>query len=248
MHVRIIQAHPDPGSFNGALSRAATQALSRDGHTVSLQDLYASGFDPVEKGAHYTNRQDKVAFVPLAEQRHAWQSGSVPADVLTEIAELERTDLLVLQFPLWWHGPPAMLKGWFDRVFLSGGLYTSRVRYDAGYFRGRRALLSVTTGAPESAFGPGARGGDFATMLWPLHYSLHYLGFTVLPPFTACGVQGHGYSYEDESTQKQRLGSVLEAWGAHVASAETLPALPFPGWQDWDAAGQPLRTEHAARG
>lgn len=248
MHVRIIRAHPDPGSFNAAMSSAASTALARDGHTVSLQDLYASGFDPVEKGAHYANRLDPDAFSPLAEQRHAWQSGSVPADVLAEIAELERTEFLVLQFPLWWHGPPAMLKGWFDRVFLSGGLYTSRMRYDAGYFRGRRAMLSVTTGAPESAFGPGARGGDFATMLWPLHYSLHYLGFTVLPPFTACGVQGHGYSYEDESTQKQRLRCVLAAWGAHVASTDALPALAFPGWQDWDAAGLPLHTEHAAGG
>jgi NAD(P)H dehydrogenase (quinone) len=245
MHVRIIQAHPDPSSFNAAMSSAASKALARDGHTVSLQDLYASGFDPVEKGAHYRDRLDSGAFSPLAEQRHAWQSGSVPVDVLAEIAELERADLLVLQFPLWWHGPPAMLKGWFDRVFLSGGLYTSRMRYDAGHFRGRRAVLSVTTGAPESAFGPGARGGDFATMLWPLHYSLHYLGFAVLPPFTACGVQGHGYSYEDEDTQKQRLRSVLEAWGAHVAGTDALPALPFPGWQDWDASGQPKSRQRA---
>lgn len=248
MHVRIIQAHPDPGSFNAAMSSAASKALARDGHTVSLQDLYASGFDPVEKGAHYRERLDPDAFSPLAEQRHAWQSGSVPADVLAEIAELERADLLVLQFPLWWHSPPAMLKGWFDRVFLSGGLYTSRMRYDAGYFRGRRAMLSVTTGAPDSAFGPGARGGDFATMLWPLHYSLHYLGFTVLPPFTACGVQGHGYSYEDEDAQQQRLRSVLADWGAHVAGTDALPARSFPGWQDWDAAGQPLRPAHAAGG
>jgi NAD(P)H dehydrogenase (quinone) len=98
-----------------------------------------------------------------------------------------------------------MLKGWMDRVFVSGGLYTSRMRYDAGYFRGRRAQVSITTGAPKAAFGPGSRGGDFDTMLWPIHYSLHYMGFSVLPPFISYGVQGHGYSYENKSSLQDRL-------------------------------------------
>ncbi|EKF18148.1 NAD(P)H-dependent oxidoreductase [Nitratireductor pacificus] len=241
MHVRIVQAHPDPASFNAAMSRAAADALGGLGHTVSVQDLYASRFDPVEKAEHYGNRLDARSFAPLAEQRHAWQTGAVPAQIGAEIAELERADLLILQFPLWWHGPPAILKGWFDRVFVNSGLYTSRMRYDTGYFRERRAMVSVTTGAPESAFGAGARGGNFETMLWPIHYSLHYLGFEVLPPFQVCGVQGHGYAYEDQGMQEQRLRAALGDWAGHVTRAPELPTLPFPGWDDWDADGQPIR-------
>ena len=127
-----------------------------------------------------------------------------------------------------------------DRVFLSGGLYTSRMRYDAGYFRGRRALVSVTTGAPRAAFGPGSRGGDFETMLWPVQYSMHYMGFSVLPPFISYGVQGHGYSYEGEDSLKARLERNLEAWGDHLSNVDTFEPLPFPGWSDWDADGSAI--------
>jgi len=238
MHVRLIQAHPDPKSFNGALSRCAICALEDAGHTVSFQDLVASGFDPVEKADHYRERADANQFAPLGEQRHAWQTGMLPGDVMEEIDALERADLLILQFPLWWHGPPAVLKGWFDRVFVSGGLYTGRMRYDTGYFRGKRALVSITTGAPEAAFGRGARGGDFETMLWPVHYSLHYLGFDVLAPFLSFGVQGHGYSYESKASLRQRLERQLDAWADHLASLETAPPLSFPGWKDWDMQGR----------
>lgn len=60
-------------------------------------------------------------FSTLDEQRHAVESGALPADVQHEIARLMRADLVILQFPLWWHAQPAMLKGWFDRVFAYGG-------------------------------------------------------------------------------------------------------------------------------
>ena len=120
---------------------------------------------------------DSAVFSPLGEQRHAFETSSLPQDVQREIARLERADLVVFQFPIWWHGPPAILKGWIDRVFVSGGLYTSAMRYDRGYFRGRKAVCSVTTGAPEFAFGPGSRGGDIERILWSTHYSLHYMGF-----------------------------------------------------------------------
>ena len=151
MRVLIIHCHPEPQSFNATLSRTAHRTLTEQGHAVRVSDLYGEGFQPVEGPQHYSDRADPAVFSPLAEQRHAWQQGNLPADVQREIDRLEWAELLILQFPLWWHGAPALLKGWFDRVMVSGGLYTSRMRYDAGYFRGRRALLSVTTGAPATA-------------------------------------------------------------------------------------------------
>ncbi|WP_331498093.1 NAD(P)H-dependent oxidoreductase [Paracoccus sediminilitoris] len=80
------------------------------------------------------------------------------------------------------------------QIAVSGGLYTSRMRYGAGYFMGNRAIVFVTTDAPRAAFGPGSRGGNFDTMLWPLQYSMHCMGFSVLPPFIFYGVQGYPYS------------------------------------------------------
>ncbi|SDI40326.1 NAD(P)H-dependent oxidoreductase [Lutimaribacter saemankumensis] len=240
MNVHITLAHPEPTSFNGSLTYRAETYFKRAGNNVTKTDLYASDFDPVERGAHYKDRSNKDVFIPLGEQRAAWKNGTTPEDVRSEIDNLRNADLVILQFPLWWHGPPAILKGWFDRTFPSGGVYTSRMRYDEGYFKGKRAMLSVTTGAPEEAFGPGARGGDPATMLWPLHYSLHYLGFEVLHPFLAHGVQGHGYSYEDHGKAECRLAQKLDSWEDRLAGVWNEAAQSFPGWPDWDHRGQPL--------
>ncbi len=242
MHALIVFSHPEPSSFNGSLKDVAAQTLGRLGHSVEVSDLYGEGFDPVEGPGHYRRRVDHERFSALGEQRHAWRADALPADVRQEIERLERADLVVLQFPLWWHAQPAMLKGWFDRVFVSGGLYTSTMRYDRGHFRGRRAILSVTTGAPAGSFAPGGRGGDIDHLLWPIQYSLHYMGFTVLPPFVAHGVQGHGYAYRCEGEARRQREADLAAWARRLERLEDARPLSFPGWDDWDEAGRPKAT------
>lgn len=238
MHVLIVYCHPEPASFNAALKDVAIDTLRRGGHAVEVSDLHAEAFDPVEKPDHYRARKDPGCFSALAEQRHASETAALPADIQREITRLERADLVVFQFPLWWHAQPAMLKGWFDRVFVSGGLYSSAMRYDRGYFRGKRAICSVTTGAPETAFGPGGRGGDIECLLWPIHYSLHYMGFAVLPAFLAFGVQGHGFAYRAEDRFKSGLDAYKAAWAGRLERLDEAAALPFPGWKDWDEAGR----------
>lgn len=238
MHALIVHAHPEPRSFNATLKAVAVETLQAQGHTVEVSDLYAEGFDPVEGPAHYADRADPDCFAPLAEQRHAWRTGSLPADVRREIERLDRAELLILQFPLWWHAQPAILKGWFDRVFVSGGLYTSRMRYDRGYFRGRRAICSVTSGAPAAALEPGGRGGNIEALLWPIEYSLHYMGFTVLPAFVAAGVQGHGFAYEDEDGFRRLLAEHRSDWSQRLMRLDRIRPLSFPGWDNWDEAGR----------
>lgn len=233
MHALIVHCHPEPASFNRALTDRAVQTITSEGLTVEVSDLYRENFDPVEGPEHYSCRENSNVFSPLGEQRYASQTGSLPADVTREIARLEKADLVIFQFPLWWHSLPAMLKGWFDRVFVSGGLYTSKKRYDRGHFKGKRAICSITTGAPEASFGPGARGGDFETMLWPIEYSLHYMGFTVLPRFVSYGIQGHGYSYQGEDQLKDHLSTTLIAWESRLTSLPSDTPLCFPGWEDW---------------
>ncbi|MBX5177264.1 NAD(P)H-dependent oxidoreductase [Rhizobium lentis] len=241
MHAHIVHVHPELSSYNAAMTRSAQQALSTCGHTVTIHDLYRTNFDPVERGQHYSDRSNAQFFSPLAEQRHASRTCSLPHEIQSEIGNLERADLVILQFPLWWHGPPAILKGWMDRVFVNGGLYSGRMRYDTGYFRRKLALVSVTTGAPRDAFGPGSRGGDLDVMLWPIQYSLHYVGFTILPPFVSYGVQGHGYSYEDEFCQRERLVNNLTQWRSRLTCLDEALPLEFPGWNDWDDEGRAIR-------
>lgn len=98
MNLLIVLAHPDPKSFNHALARGVAGELRARGHRVTVRDLYADGFDPV---------------LPAAE---AARGARVPAAVARQIRALARADGLVIVHPNWWGQPPAILKGWIDRV------------------------------------------------------------------------------------------------------------------------------------
>ena len=240
MRVLFIYCHPEPNSFNASLVRAAVDMFKSRGDEVEVSDLYALGFDPVEKASHYKNRQNEAVFSALSEQRAAYETDNLPGDVATEIDKLESADLVVLQFPIWWHSAPAMLKGWMDRVFVSGGLYTSKMRYDHGKFRGKRAICSVTTGAPAASFEPGGRGGEIRQILWSTQYSLYYLGFDVFAPHVTYGIQGHGFAYADDAAFQKMLGLALTDFTTRLSGLANEKPMPFPGWDDWDELGQSI--------
>jgi NAD(P)H dehydrogenase (quinone) len=238
MHVLIVYCHPEPDSFNGWLRDKAIETFETAGHHVEVSDLYAEKFDPVEKPEHYRNRIVTDRFEPLAEQRHAYKTNTLPEDVKREIERLKRCDLLILQFPLWWHQQPAMLKGWFDRVFVSGGLYTSKMRYDRGYFKGKRAICCVTSGAPLETFTKNGRGGgDIDTLLHSMNFSLYYMGFSVLPPCLFAEVQGAGFTYKSTEAFQRHLQSHLHNWEKHLRRIDRIEPLDYPGWNEWDERG-----------
>jgi len=90
---------------------------------------------------------------------------------------------------MWWHLPSAMLKGRIDRVFAYGDVYTSAKRFEAGRFVGKRAMLSVTVGTSADTYAHDGRSGDIDLLLWPVEFSLAYVGYEVLAPFVAHGVE-----------------------------------------------------------
>jgi len=237
MHAHIVFCHPEPGSFTGALKDVTINSLEELGYTVGVSDLHAEGFDPVEKAEHYPSRIRPDRFSAMTEQRHASNTETLPQDVIREIDRLEKADLVILQFPLWWHTQPAMLKGWFDRVFVSGKTYTSKMRYDRGYFKGRKAICSVSIGAPEGAFGGGGRGGDLDAMFWSINYSLYYMGFTVLQPFFAFGIENYSGVLLDEQAHMQHLDDNKVQWADLLGRLDDLGEVQFPGWDDWDEHG-----------
>ena len=237
MHSLIVLAHPEPRSFNGHLRDVAAATLGALGHAVEHSDLCAMSFDPVEGPRHYRSRGLPERFDAQTEQRHAAERRLLPADVQGEIAKLERARFLLLQFPMWWFSVPAVLKGWFDRVLVYGGLYSSTMRYDKGYFRGRRAMLSVTTGGPEPTFAHNGRNGDIELLLWPTHMTLSYMGYTVLPPFVAYEVGGGiQYSEADEGTRRNQ--AYARALEARLRPLDLVEPLKFNGWVDWDERGR----------
>ena len=237
MDALIVLAHPEPSSFNAQLKDVAADTLGAMGYGILLSDLCAQGFDPVEGPRHYQTRKRPERFEAQTEQRHASDTDGLPADVAAEIDKLKRADLVLFQFPMWWFSMPAILKGWIDRVFVYGGLYTSRMRYDQGYFRGRRAMLSVTTGAPGPTHGPSGRNADIDLLLWPLQFTLHYMGYGVLPSFVASGVEG-SLAYSTPEAVAARLEGHKAALRAQLSRLDDLEPLPFNGWDDWDAEGK----------
>jgi hypothetical protein len=123
--------------------------------------------------------------------------------VFTNIARLDASNLLILQYPMWWHLPPANLKGWYDRVFIYGEVYASKKRFEAGRFKGKRAILSVTVGTGPETYAYSGRSGDIDLMLWPVNFTLAYVGYTVLTPFIAYGVEA-GIRYSDPGVVEKR--------------------------------------------
>lgn len=182
-----VLAHPRQDSLNGHLFRTGVRALSRD-REVETSDLYALAFDPL-LGEHDlgepAGRPGNLAV--LAGE--AFAQGRVQPQVAAEHAKLATAELLILQFPLWWYAPPAILKGWLDRVLTDSFAYDGDLdpvhgtprRYGDGGLTRRRALVVVTVGEDERTLGPRGVSGDLDSLLFPLtHGALWYVGIDVL--------------------------------------------------------------------
>lgn len=183
MRVFIVYWHPEPQSFNHALLTAAARALAERGAEVRVSDLREMAFDPVSDRRNFVSLKDPHYLKPQMEELHAAEVGGFAPDIETELQKLEWCDLMIWQFPLWWFGLPAVLKGWVDRVFVMGRTYGGGRMYESGVFRGKRALLSLTTGGPESTYLPDGLNGDLHGILRPIHRGmLQFVGFDVLAP------------------------------------------------------------------
>lgn len=237
MHAHFVLAHPEPNSFNAHLVRSGTAALAAEGWTVSVSDLYAMGFDPCERAEHYQNRAAPERFDVQSEQRHATDAGTMPQMVMDELALMERADLLILQYPMWWHLPPAMLKGWLDRVLAYGEAYTSQKRFENGRFVGKRAMLSVTVGTSSETYAFDGRSGDIDLMLWPVNFSLAYVGYDVLEPFVAYGVEA-GLRYSAPETVEARLAAIVADFRTALPRVHERATIAFNRMADWGADGR----------
>jgi NAD(P)H dehydrogenase (quinone) len=107
VRVLVVFAHPRRASFTGDVLDRVVAGLGAAGHEVEVADLYREDFQPVFRDADYAQFEGRT----LGE------------DILREQARVERNDALVLVFPIWWWSFPAMLKGWFDRVWSNGWAY-----------------------------------------------------------------------------------------------------------------------------
>jgi NAD(P)H dehydrogenase (quinone) len=231
MQVLIVHAHPEPESFNAALTAAAVDALQGGGHAVSLSDLCAEGFNASGGRHDFTTTADPSQFHYQTEQAYAAAHGGFAAEIRREQDKVLGADLLILQFPLWWGAPPAILKGWFERVLAYGFAYVDAHRFDSGLFRGRRALLSVTTGGTPARFAADGVYGEIERVLWPVRrLTLEYMGYEVEEPFVAYGAPRVSAAERE---------SYLAAWRQRVlaAAARELPEVRVDPLQALAAVG-----------
>ncbi|MFC6880948.1 MULTISPECIES: NAD(P)H-dependent oxidoreductase [Actinomadura] len=212
-------AHPEPRSLNASLRDEGLHTLKELGHDVQESDLYAMGWNPVVTAADFArDPAGRLRVGDASERAHA--TGRLSDDILAEQRKLAWADTVVLQFPLWWHGPPAILKGWFDRVLVQGfafGLTDGEGRprrYGDGGLAGKRALAITTVGARPTGFGPRGIHGDAEEVLFPLlHGTLWYTGMDVLPPLVVPGADRlDADGYTDASAElRERLRTLSTA-------------------------------------
>jgi NAD(P)H dehydrogenase (quinone) len=232
MRVLIVHAHPEPQSFSSSMSRTAVRVLEEQGHEVAVSDLYAMGFNPVASAGDFGQRADPDYLVYALEQRQGHQSGTLAPDIAAEIEKVVACDLLILNFPIFWFSTPAILKGWIDRVFVSGQFYGGKRFYDQGGMRGRKAWVTATLGGREHMFGPNAIHGELTDMLRPLlRGTLAYTGFEVLEPF---------FGYHIPYLKPEARDAIMAAFAQEVAGLAQRPALRFPRLEDFDDRLYPL--------
>jgi putative NADPH-quinone reductase len=136
MRISVILGHPEPESFNHAIAEAAVEALEMNGHLVSYHDLYGEGFDPILPGPE----------IP--------RGGALDPSVQIHCDEIAGADGIVIVHPNWWGQPPAILKGWVDRVIRPGVAYEfaegdGGEGVPVGLLRARSALVFNTSNTPE---------------------------------------------------------------------------------------------------
>lgn len=161
MRVLWVFAHPEQRSLSGALRDAGVRWLEDAGHQVMVSDLYAMGWNPIVSGEDFAHDAGERLMVGDASAL-AYGSGRLSADIVEEQRKIAWADTLVFQFPLWWYGMPAMLKGWFDRIFVKGFAFGvndpgtgQTLRYGQGKLSGKTAMVVTSVGARESSIGPG---------------------------------------------------------------------------------------------
>ena len=127
----VVLGHPSTDSFNAALARCYVETVRSVHHDAVLRDLYALGFDPLLKES----------------ERAADGTAGVSDDVRAEVELLSQCDVLTFVFPLWFGMPPAIVKGYIDRVLGTGFRLDDLTKDGHGALRGKRLAVITTSGS-----------------------------------------------------------------------------------------------------
>ena len=212
MNVFTVFAHPEPNSLNGVMKDLAARILRDKGHEVKISDLYGMRFKAVLDQSDFSQRQNDEQFNPMMEQMNSVGTGSLSQDIKDEVEKIKWADMIIFQFPVWWTSPPAILKGWFDRVFLPGIVHNiaEGKLYDTGLLKGKKAMLSFTTGATKDVYSSEGPHGDLDEIFkFITHNILELTGLEVLP---SIGIYGPAM------ISKEQVKEELEKFEERISS------------------------------
>ncbi|USG63817.1 NAD(P)H-dependent oxidoreductase [Brevibacillus ruminantium] len=162
MKAYIVFAHEGHTSFCHEILNRTKQLLEREGISYNVRDLYQHHFQPVFRG----------------EDMHRVEVGDVSADIAEEQQQITDADLLVMIFPIWWWSPPAIMKGYLDRVFTNGFAFRYGEKGPEGLLHGKRALVMTTT--RESEHDMRASGLDHVVEKQMADGTLSMMGYQVV--------------------------------------------------------------------
>jgi NAD(P)H dehydrogenase (quinone) len=224
-NILIVSAHPEPTSLTRQLVDVTVETLGAAGHKIVQSELYGMKWKAVFDADDFPVRTnpDRLSFI--MESGHAYATGNQTPDVVAEQAKLLAADAVILQFPLWWYGVPAILKGWIERVYAFGFAYgyqngTNEFRFGDGILKGKRALVNVQAGGPAADYGPRGINAPIEQLLFPLtHGALFYPGMDVLPTHAV-------YSAGHVSTAEE-VEAIKAGWRARLAGLFTDAPIPF---------------------
>lgn len=133
MKYLIVYAHPNPNSFNNAIREGVEALLKEAGLEYEVRDLYAEGFDP------------RLGIEDLKLQAEA----DAPLEIKKEQEYIEKADVMIFIYPVWWFGMPSIVKGYIDRVFSNGFAFELTERGPKGILENKKVIILNTTGGSE---------------------------------------------------------------------------------------------------
>lgn len=206
MRAHIVFAHPNLKSYNGTLRNTAIKTLEASGWSVTTSDLYQLKFKASADEDDFEHSFDTDFFDLQKEQLRALQKQTFSKDIQREHKLLGEADLVIFQFPLWWHNVPGLLKGYIDRVFSMGWSYGG-----GQAMVGKKVLVSTTTGAPEFIWTPDKRGTIQETFKHLFVGTFEHMGMQNLEPFVVYGAKRHTESDKNAALDrfKARLKEIV---------------------------------------
>ncbi|MBV7532198.1 NAD(P)H-dependent oxidoreductase [Chitinophaga sp. sic0106] len=219
MNILIVFAHPEPRSLNGTLKNAAVGFLEAAGHQVIVSDLYQQQWKSQADGGDFLQYNNSQRLIVAQAAKEAYHQQQQSPDITAEQEKVLWADLVIYQFPLWWFSMPAILKGWFDRVYTNGFGYGTGQRYGGGKLAGKKGMLLITTGGDVNTFTNRGIHGNIHDLLFPIHHGIMwYTGMAALPPFLV-----HSANHISETDVNKSIEELKE----RLSTLDTTATIPY---------------------